>query len=257
MQVEVLKTTRVEKMTKARFKRVLLKISGEALMGEGEYGIEPATVNRIAKDVKDAIDLGVEVCLVIGGGNIFRGVSGAAVGMDRATADYMGMLATVINSLAVQNALEKLGIATRVQSAIPMASVCEPYIRRKAMRHMEEGRVVIFAAGTGNPFFTTDTAAALRASEMGCDALLKGTKVDGVYTADPAKVPTAKKFDRLTYMDVLSNDLGVMDASAISLARENNIPVIVFSIKKPGAFAELMQGRGDYTIVMEKEVLNA
>lgn len=244
-------------MTKVRFKRVLLKISGEALMGEGEYGIEPATVNRIAKDVKDAIDLGVEVCLVIGGGNIFRGVSGAAVGMDRATADYMGMLATVINSLAVQNALEKLGIPTRVQSAIPMASVCEPYIRRKAMRHMEEGRVVIFAAGTGNPFFTTDTAAALRASEMACDALLKGTKVDGVYTADPAKVPTAKKFDRLTYMDVLSNDLGVMDASAISLARENNIPVIVFSIKKPGAFAELMQGRGDYTIVMEKEVLNA
>lgn len=257
MKTEALKTVQEATMTKVRFKRVLLKISGEALMGEGEYGIEPATVNRIAKDVKDAIDLGVEVCLVIGGGNIFRGVSGAAVGMDRATADYMGMLATVINSLAVQNALEKLGIPTRVQSAIPMASVCEPYIRRKAMRHMEEGRVVIFAAGTGNPFFTTDTAAALRASEMACDALLKGTKVDGVYTADPAKVPTAKKFDRLTYMDVLSNDLGVMDASAISLARENNIPVIVFSIKKPGAFAELMQGRGDYTIVMEKEVLNA
>jgi len=241
---------------KARFKRVLLKISGEALMGEGEYGIEPATVNRIAQEIKTAIDLGVEVCLVIGGGNIFRGVSGAAVGMDRAAADYMGMLATVINCLAVQNALEKIGIATRVQSAIPMDTVCEPYIRRKAMRHMEQGRVVIFAAGTGNPFFTTDTAAALRASEMGCDALLKGTKVDGVYTADPMKVPTAKKYDRLTYMDVLSNDLGVMDASAISLARENNIPVIVFSIKKPGAFAELMQGRGEYTIVMEKEAQN-
>lgn len=240
-------------MTKTRFKRVLLKISGEALMGAGEYGIEPATVNRIANDVKEAIALGIEVCLVVGGGNIFRGVSGAAVGMDRAAADYMGMLATVINSLAMQNALEQIGIPTRVQSAIPMDTVCEPYIRRKAIRHMEQGRVVIFAAGTGNPFFTTDTAAALRASEMGCDALLKGTKVDGVYTADPAKVPTATKLDRLTYMDVLSNDLGVMDAAAISLARENKIPVIVFSIKKPGAFAELMQGRGEYTIVMEKE----
>jgi uridylate kinase len=176
--------------------------------------------------------------------------------MDRATADYMGMLATVINSLALQNALEKAGVQTRVQSAIPMASVSEPYVRRKALRHMEKGRVVIFAAGTGNPFFTTDTAAALRASEMGCDALLKGTKVDGVYTADPVKVPTAKKLDRLTYLEVLSNDLGVMDASAISLARENKIPVIVFSIKKPGAFAELLQGRGEYTIVMEKEAIN-
>ena len=243
-------------MTKARFKRVLLKISGEALMGEREYGIDPATVARIASDVKEAVALGVEVCLVIGGGNIFRGVSGAAVGMDRATADYMGMLATIINSLAMQNALEALGIKTRVQSAIPMAAVCESYIRRKALRHMEKGRVVIFAAGTGNPFFTTDTAAALRASEMGCDALLKGTKVDGVYTADPVKVPTATKFDKLTYLEVLSNDLGVMDASAISLARENNIPVIVFSIKRPGAFAELMQGRGECTIVMAKEVKN-
>src|SRR4051812_6833010 len=243
-------------MVKTSFKRVLLKISGEALMGEGEYGIEPAMVDRIAKDIKDVVDLGVEVCLVVGGGNIFRGVSGAAVGMDRAAADYMGMLATVINSLALQNALEKQGILTRVLSAIPMATVCEPYIRRRAVHHMEKGRVVIFAAGTGNPFFTTDTAAALRASEMGCDALLKGTKVDGVYTADPMKVPTAKKFDNLTYMDVLSNELGVMDASAISLARENKIPVIVFSIKRPGAFAELMQGRGEYTIVMEKEVQN-
>lgn len=240
-------------MTKARFKRVLLKISGEALMGEGEYGIEPAMVNRIASDVKEAIDLGVEVCLVVGGGNIFRGVSGAAEGMDRAAADYMGMLATVINSLALQNALEKIGLMTRVLSAIPMATVCEPYIRRRAVHHMEKGRVVIFAAGTGNPFFTTDTAAALRASEMNCDALLKGTKVDGVYTADPVKVPTAKKLDTLTYMDVLSNDLGVMDAAAISLARENNIPVIIFSIKKPGAFAELMQGRGNYTIVMDND----
>ncbi len=245
-------------MTKARFKRVLLKISGEALMGTGEYGIEPAMVDRIARDIKEVVDLGVEVCLVVGGGNIFRGVSGAAEGMDRAAADYMGMLATVINSLALQNALEKQNVATRVQSAIPMESVCEPYIRRRAMHHMEKGLVVIFAAGTGNPFFTTDTAAALRASEMGCDALLKGTKVDGVYTADPVKVPNAKKFDNLTYMDVLSKDLGVMDAAAISLARENDIPVIIFSIKRPGAFAELMQGRGECTVVMEqKEVKNA
>ncbi|MEZ0224162.1 MAG: UMP kinase [Alphaproteobacteria bacterium] len=237
-----------------RFKRVLLKISGEALMGEGEYGLELAMVNRIAQDVKDALKLGVQVCLVIGGGNIFRGVSGASVGMDRASADYMGMLATVINSLAMQNALEQIGVDTRVQSAIPMASVCEPYIRRKAIRHIEKGRVVIFGAGTGNPFFTTDTAAALRASEMGCDVLLKGTKVDGVYTADPAKFPTAKKIDQLTYLEVLAKDLGVMDAAAISLARESNIPVIVFSIKRPGAFAELMQGRGECTIVTEKEV---
>ncbi len=235
------------------FKRVLLKISGEALMGEGDYGIENATVTRVAQDVKAVVDLGIQVCLVIGGGNIFRGVSGAAVGMDRATADHMGMLATVINSLALQNALENAGVPTRVQSAIPMASVCEPYVRRRAIRHMEKGRVVIFAAGTGNPFFTTDTAAALRASEMACDALLKGTKVDGVYTADPVKDPTATKYDRLTYLEVLANDLGVMDASAISLARENRIPVIVFSIKQAGAFADLMQGRGNYTIVMEKE----
>ncbi len=239
---------------KPRYERVLLKISGEALMGDGDYGIENATVTRIAQDVKAVMDLGIQVCLVIGGGNIFRGVSGAAVGMDRATADNMGMLATVINSLALQNALENVGVPTRVQSAIPMASVCEPYVRRRAIRHMEKGRVVIFAAGTGNPFFTTDTAAALRASEMACDALLKGTKVDGVYTADPMKVPTATKYDRLSYLEVLANDLGVMDASAISLARENSIPVIVFSIKQPGAFAELMQGRGNCTIVMEKEV---
>lgn len=240
-------------MSTPRFKRVLLKISGEALMGGGEYGIEPDMVARIAKDIKEVIDLGIQVCVVVGGGNIFRGVSGASEGMDRSTADYMGMLATVINSLALQNALEQAGVTTRVQSAIPMSSVCEPYIRRKAVRHMEKDRVVIFAAGTGNPFFTTDTAAALRASEMGCDALLKGTKVDGVYTADPVKVPDAKKLDKLTYLEVLSKDLGVMDASAISLARENNIPVIVFSIKRPGAFAELMQGRGEYTIVTEKE----
>ena len=240
-------------MPKARFKRVLLKISGEALMGEGDYGIELDMVTRIAKDVKEVADIGVEVCLVIGGGNIFRGVSGAAVGMDRAAADYMGMLATVINSLALQNALEKQGLDTRVLSAIPMETVCEPYIRRRALHHMEKGRVVIFAAGTGNPFFTTDTAAALRASEMGCDALLKGTKVDGVYDADPAKFPEAKKFDTLTYLDVLSKDLGVMDAAAVSLARENNIPVIVFSIRNSGTFSELMQGRGECTVVTTKK----
>ena len=236
-------------MTKARFKRVLLKISGEALMGNGDYGIEPATVNRIAQDIKDAIAIGVEVCLVIGGGNIFRGVSGAAVGMDRATADHMGMLATVINSLAMQNALENLGIPTRVQSAIPMASVCEPYVRRKAMRHMEKGRVVIFAAGTGNPYFTTDTAGALRATEMNCDAILKGTKVDGVYDADPLKNPKAKRFDRITFMDVLTKDLKVMDATAISLARENNIPIVIFSVKEKGNFAKAVKGQGTFTIV--------
>jgi uridylate kinase len=240
-------------MPETRFKRVLLKISGEALMGEGAYGIDTETVSRIAADIKDVVDAGVEVCLVVGGGNIFRGIKGEAMGIDRATADYMGMLATVMNSLALQSALEKVGISTRVQSAIPMATVSEPYIRRKAVRHMQKRRVVIFAAGTGNPFFTTDTAAALRASEMECDVLLKGTKVDGVYSADPMKVPDAKKYDRLTYKDVLSQDLGVMDAAAIALARENKIPVIVFSIKTPGAFLELMQGRGEYTIVMEKE----
>ncbi len=193
--------------------------------------------------------LGAEICLVIGGGNIFRGVSGAAVGMERASADYMGMLATVINSLAMQNALERCGVATRVQSAISMQAVCEPYIRRRALRHLEKKRVVIFAAGTGNPFFTTDTAAALRASEMGCDALLKATKVDGVYDADPARVPGAKRFERLEYRDVLARDLQVMDASAISLARENNIPILVFSIFEAGGFARLVCGGGRYTII--------
>ncbi len=196
--------------------------------------------------------MGVQVCLVIGGGNIFRGVSGAATGMERATADYMGMLATVINALAMQSALERRGVQTRVQSAIPMASVCEPYIRRRAVRHMEKGRVVIFGAGTGNPFFTTDTAAALRASEMGCDALLKGTKVDGVYSADPNKDPSAQRFELLTHLEVLAKDLQVMDASAISLARENKIPILVFSIHTAGAFAEVMAGRGKFTIITEE-----
>ncbi|HYC04858.1 MAG TPA: UMP kinase [Azospirillaceae bacterium] len=237
----------------ARYKRVLLKISGEALMGEREYGLDPAVVDRVAQEVQSVIDLGVEVCLVIGGGNIFRGVSGAATGMERATADYMGMLATVMNALAMQNALEKRGVSTRVQSAIPMASVCEPYIRRRAERHMEKGRVVIFAAGTGNPFFTTDTAAALRASEMKCDALLKGTKVDGVYTADPKKDKSAQRYERLSYLKVLSDDLQVMDASAISLARQNHIPILVFSIHTEGAFAEVMQERGKFTIINEED----
>ncbi|WP_282608208.1 UMP kinase [Pelagibius sp. Alg239-R121] len=232
-----------------KYKRVMLKISGEALMGSREYGLDPATVDQIAGDVRDVNQLGIEVCLVVGGGNIFRGLSGAAAGMERSTADYMGMLATVINSLALQNALEKLDVDTRVLSAIPMATVAEPYIRRRAVRHMEKGRVVIFGAGTGNPFFTTDTAAALRASEMSCDILLKGTKVDGVYDADPVTVPDAKRYDCLTYMQVLTQDLGVMDHSAISLARENSIPIAVFSIYQPGAFAEVLHGNGRFTIV--------
>jgi uridylate kinase len=234
---------------KPKYKRVLLKISGEALMGSRDYGLDPDTVNRIAKDVRDVRKLGVEVCLVVGGGNIFRGISGAATGMERATADYMGMLATVINSLAMQGALEQLGVQTRVQSAIPMATVAEPYIRRRAVRHMEKGRVVIFAAGTGNPFFTTDTAAALRASEMGCDVLLKGTKVDGVYDSDPVKNAKAKRLERLSYRDVLTQDLGVMDHAAISLARENNIPILVFSIYDSGAFAAVLCGQGRFTEV--------
>jgi uridylate kinase len=232
-----------------QYKRVLLKISGEALMGAQAYGLDPAIVGRMAVDLQAVHDLGTEVCVVVGGGNIFRGLSGAATGMERATADYMGMLATVINSLAMQNALEKLGVPTRVQSAIPMATVAEPYIRRRAVRHMEKRRVVIFAAGTGNPFFTTDTAAALRASEMGCDALLKGTKVDGVYDADPVEVKGAKRYERLSYRQVLAEDLGVMDHAAISLARENHIPILVFSIYQPGAFAKVLCGKGKYTMV--------
>jgi uridylate kinase len=232
-------------------RRVLLKVSGEALMGKREYGLETEILGRIADDVASVLALGIQVCLVIGGGNIFRGVSGAAAGMERATADYMGMLATVMNALAMQNALERKGVHTRVQSAIPMSSVCEPYIRRRAIRHMEKGRVVIFAAGTGNPFFTTDTAAALRAVEMGCDALLKGTQVDGVYSADPRKVPDATRYDTLTYLEVLARDLSVMDASAISLSRENGIPIIVFNIHQAGAFARVMQGQGRFTRIAE------
>jgi uridylate kinase len=221
------------------------------LAGRGESGLDPATIDRIAADVKQVRDLGVQVALVIGGGNIFRGLSGAKRGIERAAGDYMGMLATVINALALQNALEAVGVPTRVQSAIPMASICEPYIRRRAMRHMEKGRVVIFGAGTGNPFFTTDTAAALRASEMGCDALLKGTKVDGVYSADPKKDKRAKRYDRLTYREVMERDLGVMDAAAIALARENHIPILVFSIQNPGGFAQVISGKGLHTTVAD------
>jgi uridylate kinase len=233
-------------------KRVLLKVSGEALMGKLEYGLDGDTLLRIAQDVGDVVGSGHQVCLVIGGGNIFRGMSAAARGMDRAQADYMGMIATVMNALGVQNALEKIGVPTRVQSAIPMASVCEPYIRRRAMRHMEKGRVVIFAAGTGNPFFTTDTAAALRAVEMGCDFLLKGTQVDGVYSADPRKHQDAERYEQLTYHDVLANDLAVMDAAAISVARENNMPILVFNIHAAGAFGQVMRGEGRFTTIIEK-----
>ena len=235
------------------YKRVLLKVSGEALMGTRDYGLDTGMVAKIANDIEAVVAMGVEVSLVIGGGNIFRGVAGAASGMDRAQADYMGMLATVMNALAMQNALEKRGVPTRVQSAIPMASVCEPYIRRRAERHMEKGRVVVFAAGTGNPFFTTVTAAALRAAEMNCDTLLKGTQVDGVYSADPRKVPDASRFERLTYLEVLSRDLAVMDASAISLARENGLPIIVFNIHAAGAFAQVMRGEGRFTTIVEAD----
>jgi uridylate kinase len=227
----------------------MLKISGESLMGNLPYGIDPEMVGTVAQQVKDVVATGVEVCLVIGGGNIFRGMSGAAAGMERATGDYMGMLATVMNALAMQNALEQIAVPVRVQSALTISAVCEPYIRRRATRHLEKGRVVIFAAGTGNPFFTTDTAAALRASEMNCQALLKGTRVDGVYSDDPENNKNAKRFDRVSYMQVLTDDLRVMDASAIALSRENNIPILVFSIETPGEFERVVKHEGRFTIV--------
>ncbi len=233
------------------YKRVLLKLSGEALMGDRDFGLDPEVVSRIADEIKGVRELGCEICLVIGGGNIFRGVSVAAKGMERTTADYMGMLATVMNALAMQSALEAKGVPTRVQSAIPMATVCEPYIRRRATRHMEKGRIVIFAAGTGNPFFTTDTAAALRASEMDCNAMLKATKVDGVYTADPMKDPTAKRYETLSYQQVLTDNLKVMDASAITLSRDRGIPILVFSLYEPGMFAQVVRGQGRCTKVTE------
>ncbi len=235
------------------YTRVLLKVSGEALMGDLAYGIDQKAVLRIASEVADAASAGVQMCLVIGGGNIFRGLSAAEQGMERATADYMGMLATVMNALAMQNALENIGVETRVQSAIPMMSVCEPYIRRRAIRHLERNRTVIFAAGTGNPFFTTDTGAALRAAEMGCDALLKGTQVDGVYSADPKKDPDATRYEQLSYHDVLAQDLRVMDAAAVSMMRDNQIPVIVFSIQEPGRLREVLAGTGVCTKISDTE----
>jgi len=228
----------------------LLKLSGEALMGDKDFGISPEMLNLVSNEIKDVVNLGIELCLVIGGGNIYRGITGVSKGMDRTTGDNMGMLATVMNSLALQNSLEKLGIPTRVQSALPISAVCEPYIRRKAYRHLEKNRVVIFAAGTGNPYFTTDTAAALRASEMNCNVLIKSTLVDGIYSADPKIDNKAKRYDSLTYMDVLSKDLKVIDASAVSLARENNIPIIISSIFENGNLLKICKSNeGIYTIV--------
>ncbi len=234
---------------KPTFKRVMLKISGEALMGDQGFGLHPPTVERIAKEVKSVHDLGVEICLVIGGGNIFRGLQGSAQGMERTTADYMGMLATVMNALAMQGALESHGIHTRVISAIPMDQVCEPYIRRRAVRHLEKKRVCIFAAGTGNPYFTTDTAATLRANEMSCEAIFKGTQVDGIYDKDPKKNDDAERYEVVSYDEVLQKNLKVMDASAIALARDNNKPIVVFSLSEPGGFAGILRGEGNYTKV--------
>ena len=231
------------------YKRVMLKISGEALMGDTAYGLHPPTVQRIAREVKIVHDMGVEICMVIGGGNIFRGLQGSAQGMERTTADYMGMLATVMNALAMQSALEELNIHTRVISAITMNEIAEPYIRRRAVRHLEKKRVCIFAAGTGNPYFTTDTAATLRANEMACEAILKGTKVDGVYDKDPAKHADAVRYDEVTYDEVLQKHLGVMDASAIALARDNHLPIIVFSLDDTGGFKGILAGEGTSTVV--------
>ena len=236
------------------YKRVMLKISGEALMGPGQFGLHPPTVERIAREIKSVNDLGVEVCVVIGGGNIFRGLQGSAQGMERTTADYMGMLATVMNALAMQSALEALNVFTRVVSAIPMDQICEPYIRRRAVRHLEKKRVCIFAAGTGNPYFTTDTAATLRANEMACEAIFKGTKVDGVYDKDPKKFPDAKRYTDVSYDEVLQKHLGVMDASAIALARDNSLPIIVFSLDEPGGFRGILSGQGTYTRVSDDPV---
>jgi uridylate kinase len=236
-----------------RFNRILLKLSGEALMGPGQFGIDPDTVAAMAAEVKAAKEAGFELCLVIGGGNIFRGMAGAAKGMDRAQADYMGMLATVMNALAVQNALEQIGVDTRVQSAIKMDQVCEPVIRRRAERHLAKGRVVIFAAGVGSPYFTTDTGAALRAAEMKCNALFKGTSVDGVYSADPKKVKDAKRFDTIGFDKVLAQDLKIMDAAAVALCRDNDIPIVVFNIREPGNLAMVLAGEGVATIVQNQE----
>jgi uridylate kinase len=237
--------------SKTTYKRVMLKISGEALMGDQGFGLHPPTVERIAREVQSVHEMGVEICMVIGGGNIFRGLQGSAQGMERTTADYMGMLATVMNALAMQGALESLGIHTRVISAITMNEVAEPYIRRRAVRHLEKKRVCIFAAGTGNPYFTTDTAATLRANEMSCEAIFKGTKVDGVYDKDPAKFDDAVRYDKVSFDDVLQKRLGVMDASAIALARDNHLPIIVFSLDEPGGFKGILAGEGTYTLVVD------
>lgn len=231
------------------FKRICLKLSGEALMGDKSFGLDPTIVSRVADEIKQVHDRGVEMCIVIGGGNIFRGVMGASQGMDRTSSDYMGMLATVINALALQNALERIDVAARVQSAIPMETVCESYIRRRALRHLKKGRVVIFAAGTGSPYFTTDTTAVLRASEMDCDVLLKGTKVDGIYTADPFKDPDATRYEHLTYEHVMRDKLNVMDMAAIALARDNNLPLMVFSIREQGNFYRCIEGENECTLV--------
>ena len=237
--------------TKISYKRVLLKISGEALMGNLGYGLHPPTVERIAKEIQTVHKMGLQICMVIGGGNIFRGLQGSAQGMERTTADYMGMLATVMNALAMQSALEELGVHTRVVSAIPMDQVCEPYIRRRAVRHLEKGRVCIFAAGTGNPYFTTDTAATLRATEMKCEAIFKGTKVDGIYDKDPKKHSDAIKYKAISYDEVLQKRLAVMDASSIALARDNNLPIVVFSLDEEGGFSGILSGNGSFTIVGE------
>lgn len=233
------------------YKKILLKLSGEALMGDKSYGLDPATVQFMAAEIKKVYDMGIQISVVIGGGNIFRGVEASVQGMERASADYMGMLATVINALALQNSLEKLGLQTRVQSAIEMRELAEPYIRRKAVRHLEKGRIVIFAAGTGNPYFTTDTAAALRAMEIGAQVILKGTKVDGVYTADPAKDPKAKKYDVISYFDVIRQDLKVMDSTAITLCMDNNLPIVVFDIKKTDNIRKLLLGQKIGTTVVK------
>jgi uridylate kinase len=232
-----------------KYKKILLKISGEAMMGDRGYGVDPATVDFIAKEIKDAVSMGVQMAIVIGGGNIFRGVEASVQGIERASADYMGMLATVINALALQNSLEKHGVATRVQSAIEMKELAEPYIRRKAMRHLEKGRTVIFAAGTGNPYFTTDTAASLRAMEIGADIILKATKVDGVYSSDPMKDAAAKRYDSITYIDVLRKGLSIMDSTAISLCMDNNLPIMVFNLRGKGNIRKIIEGKKIGTLV--------
>ncbi|MGQ9571311.1 MAG: UMP kinase [Thermodesulfovibrionales bacterium] len=247
-------------MKKLKFKRVILKISGEAMMGDKDFGIDPFTVDYIAREIKKALSTGVEIAIVIGGGNLFRGVEASVKGIERASADYMGMLATVINALALQNSLEKQSIPTRVQTAIEMKELAEPYIRRKAIRHLEKGRIVIFAAGTGNPYFTTDTAAALRAMEIGADAILKATKVDGIYSSDPVKDPDAKKYDTVTYLDVLKKGLAVMDSAAVSLCMDNNLPIIVFNLKGENNIKKIIEGgkigtlvKGDYVTRVKKK----